>query len=179
MSHATHVNESRYTYEPVDLCNHMCVEACCSVLHVATHIWVTKHIRTSWSLRTDFSWASASFIRALSLLCVAVCCSVLQCVAVCCSVLQCVAVCLQWVAVCCSVLAVRCSALQCVAVHCGVSASFIGALSLLRGAVRYSVLQYNSVCCCCSLLQRVAVCCSVLQCARNVLQCVAVRCSAL
>jgi len=52
------------------------------------------------------------------LLCVAVCCSVLQCVAVCCSVLQCVAVCcsvLQCVAVC-SVLqcaAVRCSVLQC------------------------------------------------------------------
>ena len=47
------------------------------------------------------------------LLCVAVCCSVLQCVAVFCSVLQCVAVCcsvLQCVAVCCSVL-------QCVAVH--------------------------------------------------------------
>jgi len=34
------------------------------------------------------------------LLCVALCCSVLQCVAVCCSVLQCVAVC--------------CSVLQCV-----------------------------------------------------------------
>ena len=35
------------------------------------------------------------------LLCVAVCCSVLQDVAVCCSVLQCVAVMLQCVAVCC------------------------------------------------------------------------------
>jgi len=48
----------------------------------------------------------------VSVLCVAVCCSVLQCVAVCCSVLQC--------------LAVSCSVLQCVAqcverecLHCG------------------------------------------------------------
>jgi len=42
-----------------------------------------------------------------ALLCVAVCCSVLQYVAACCSVLQCVAVCcsvLQRVEACCSVL---------------------------------------------------------------------------
>ena len=51
----------------------------------------------------------------LSVLCVAVCCSMLQYVAVCCSMLQYVAVCcsmLQYVAVCCSVL-------QCVAVCFG------------------------------------------------------------
>jgi len=51
------------------------------------------------------------------LLCVVVCCCLLDCVAVCCSVLQCVAVCcsvLQCVAVC-------CSALQCVAVCLGYS----------------------------------------------------------
>ena len=47
------------------------------------------------------------------LLCVAVCCSVLQCVAVYCSVLQCVAVC--------------CSVLQCVAVCCSMSMSAIKA----------------------------------------------------
>jgi len=75
---------------------------------------------------------------ALSVLHVAVCCSVLQCVAVCWSVLQCVAVC--------------CSVLQCVAVcrsvlHCV--------------AVCYSVLRFAV---CCSVAQCVAVCCSVLQC---------------
>ena len=48
---------------------------------------------------------TVSYCVLCMLLCVAVCCSVLQCVAVCCSVLQCVAVCcrlLQCVAVCCS-----------------------------------------------------------------------------
>jgi len=70
------------------------------------------------------------------MLCVTVCCSVLQCVAVCCSVLQCVAVCgsvLQCVAVCGTVLrcvavcgsVLQCDAVcgsvwQCVAVRCGV-----------------------------------------------------------
>ena len=53
---------------------------------------------------------------AVTLQCVAMCCSVLQCAAaVCCSVLQCVAVCcnvLQCAAMCCSVLQ------QCVAVCC-------------------------------------------------------------
>jgi len=78
-----------------------------------------------------------------AVVCVAVCCSVLQCVAVCCSVLQRVQTC-KCVAdmhecgrgSCCSVL-------QCDAVCC-------------------SVLQYVAVCC--SGLQWVAVCCSVLQC---------------
>jgi len=70
------------------------------------------------------------------LLCVAVCCGVLQCGAVCCSVLQCVAVCcsvLQCVAVCCSSL-VCCSVLQCVAVCC----------SLLQ-SVRRASLIFNLV----------------------------------
>jgi len=57
------------------------------------------------------------------LLCVAVCCSVLQCVAVCCSVVQCVAVCYRVL----QCVTVRCSALQCV-------------------AVCYSVLQCVAVC---------------------------------
>ena len=81
----------------------------------------------------------------IHMMCVAVCCGVLQCVVVCCSVLQCVAVCcsmLQCVAGCCSVL-------QCVAVCC-------------------SVLQCSvaTVCCCShTVLQRVAaiMCFSVLQ----------------
>jgi len=68
------------------------------------------------------------------LLCLAVCCSVLQCVAVCCNVLQCVALCctvLHCVAACCSVL-------QCVALCCRV---------LLRGAVWRSVAQCGAVWC--------------------------------
>ena len=84
---------------------------------------------------TAVQWAEACLI-AVSLPCVAVCCSVccsvLQCAVVCCSVLQCAAVCrsaLQWA-----------------------STSSI-AVSLPRVAV------------CCGVLQCVAVCCSVLQCA--------------
>ena len=73
------------------------------------------------------------------IMCVAVCCSVLQCVAVCCSVLHCVTVCGS---VC---YCECCGMLQCVAVSvdsCEVSPSY---------HVR------------CSVLQRVAACCSVLQ----------------
>jgi len=111
--------------------------------------------------------------------CVAVCCRVLQCVVTgCCSVLQC-CVCvwqfmfcsvLQYVAVCCSMLlqgvvtcyklhsavymyggscgAVCCSVLQCVVAGC---------CSVLQRCVcRWYVM-------CCSILQSVAVCCSVLR----------------
>jgi len=88
------------------------------------------------------------------------CCSVLQCVAVCCSVLQCVAVCcsvcfsmLQYVAVCCS----YCSVLNC---KDAVIAELEGALLCC------SVLQCVAVCCVCrSVLQYVAVCYNLLQCA--------------
>ena len=47
-------------------------------------------------------WRRYQTCGCIAVLCVAVCCSVLQCVAVCCSVLKCVAVC--------------CSVLQCVVV---------------------------------------------------------------
>ena len=121
--------------------------------------------------------------------CVAVCCSVLQCVAVCCSVLQCDAVCcslLQSVAVCCSLLqsvAVCCSLLQSVAVCCNVFQCVPVCSSVLqcaewgiflwmrsgralRSALNQSselcgVAQYPCVAVCCSVLQCVAVCCSV------------------
>jgi len=89
------------------------------------------------------------------LLCVAVCCCVLQSVAVCCSLLLCVAVCccvLQSVAVCCNLLlcvAVCCCVLQSVAVCCSL---------LLCVAVCCCVLQ--SVAVCCSLSLCVAICCS-------------------
>ena len=55
-------------------------------------------------------------------LCVAVCCIVLQCVAVCCSVLQCVAVC--------------CSVLQCVAECCRVLQSVaVGGVNMILEAI--------------------------------------------
>ena len=63
------------------------------------------------------SWRVLGLSNVLyAVVCVAVCCSVLQCGAVCCSVVQCGAV---W----CSVLqcgAVWCSVVQCVAVCCSV-----------------------------------------------------------
>jgi len=109
--------------------------------------------------------------------CDAVCCSVLQCVAVCCSVIQCVAACcsvLQCDAVCCSALqcvVVSHSVLQCNAVYCSMHAACVH-------TVYYSVLQCVAVNC--SVLQCVAVHCSVSQCVAvycSVLQCVAVYCS--
>ena len=59
-----------------------------------------------------FSEMLAVWVVGVSLLCVAVCCSVLQCVAMCCSVLQCAAVCY-------SVLQCAARVLQCVDVCCG------------------------------------------------------------
>jgi len=97
--------------------------------------------------------------------CVAVCCSVLQCVAVCCTILQCVAVC-------CSVLhniAVCCSVLQCVAV-CDKRQNSSYPSHADKHALSHVVygsevlLVFNVESCSSSVLQRVAVCCSVLQC---------------
>jgi len=94
--------------------------------------------------------------------CVAVCCSVLQCIAVCCNVLQCAAEHAQASAqggcqVCCCVLrcvAVCCGVLRCVAVCCRACANWF--LRRMTGTiVRGSVLQH------------VAMCCSVLQGMRN------------
>jgi len=170
-----------------------CVAVCCNVLQcVAVCCSVLAHLQSP---------------TCLGLWYVAVCCSVMQCVAVCCSVLQCIAVTcsvMQCATVCCSVLqygAVRCSVLQCVALcrhicvlQCGakfdlqwiLKLKFVGLFCLVsvkrdvrtwaypqsspsvscsvvqRVAVCYSVLQ--CVTACCSVLQRVAVCYSVLQC---------------
>jgi len=104
--------------------------------------------------------------------CVAVCCSVLQCVAVCCCMLQCAAVCcsvLQSVAVCCRVLqcvAVCCSVLQCVAVCCAWTITYV---NLYTQKHTKNTCTYNYVHA------------SQWQCGalRILLQCVAVRCSAL
>jgi len=93
-----------------------------------------------------------------------VCCIVLQCVAVCCSVSQCIAVCcgvLQYVAVCCQHVK-NPKSQQYVAVYCNVQSSqTYHAQALQRVAMCCSVLQCVAVCC--SVLQYVAVCCSVLQ----------------
>ena len=116
------------------------------------------------------------------LLCVAVCCSVLQCAAgvhirvrpVCdgramevrvCGVMQCVAVCcgvLQYVAMCCSVL-------QCVALCCSVLQCVVGIRIRVRPlgdgraieVCECGVMQCAAVRC--SVLQYVAECCSVMQ----------------
>jgi len=158
-------------------------------------------------------------------------CSVLQCVAVCCSVLQCVAVCCSasrdytelvsregllailltapemragdtWRASASSNAVVCCSVLQCVALCFSVHEKIHGISNVKNVPVfscefacfrlfnYYSVLQCVAVCCSvllcvvvyCSMLQCVAVCCSVLQCVAvwcSVLQCVAVWCSVL
>ena len=67
-------------------------------------------------VRVNMHIYSETYIQSVSpLVCVAVCCNMLQCVEVCCSVLQ------QCVAACCRVLqcaVVRCRVLQCVAVCC-------------------------------------------------------------
>ena len=98
----------------------------------------------------------------------------LQFVAVCCSVLQCV----SWASV---------PALQCVAVRCRVLLCVTGCRNMLAMHCKLKLVSYL----CCSLLQRVAVCRSLLQCAAlsfgvsvssisvPVLHFAAVRCSAL
>jgi len=130
--------------------------------------------------------------------CVAVCCSMLQCVAVCCSVLQCVAL---WHkcdtarhsrlsilsdrdAVCCSMLqfvAVCCNRVPMIlqishATHKMSNVTHIpGENDQARFHLDFTldgIISFN-------VLQHVAACCSVLQCAVVMLQCVAVCCSVL
>jgi len=81
---------------------------------------------------------------------------------------------LQCVAVCCSVL--QYVAVCCVAV-CDKRTKFHLRFITERSLIRYSVLQCVAVCC--SVLQCVAVCCSVLQCVAvccSMLQCVVLQC---
>jgi len=118
--------------------------------------------------------------RYCTLLCVIVCCSVLQCVAVCCSIPYCQYVDQQSqqhppphqrVAACCSVLqcvAVCCSVLLCVTVCCSVLQRVAACCSLpyCQYVDRQSQQHpppHQCVAACCSVLQCVAVCCSVLQ----------------
>jgi len=81
--------------------------------------------------------------------CGAVCCSVLQRVAVCCSVLQCVADPLE-----------KCPAMCCRSSGKKKNCQFMGV-----GTVKIMVFMNLMLQCVAVSLQRVAVCCSVLQCA--------------
>jgi len=113
--------------------------------------------------------------------CVAICCRLLQCgAAVCCSVLQ------QCVAVCCSVLVFVCSQAEmkksvvlgprcvvpCVAVCCSVLQQLCSVLQCVILWVIHMFAARNEKECIAWTKVRVAVCCSVLQ-------CVAVHCSVL
>ena len=105
---------------------HTPIHTCVHATHVHEQTTAFTHVH----VYAVYIYTYTDFVDLLDtktgLICVAVCCSVLQCVAVCCSVLQRVAVCcsvLQCVAVCCSILqcVVVCSSvLQCVAVCCRV-----------------------------------------------------------
>jgi len=155
-----------------------CIVVCCSVLHchvlqcVAVRCSTLKRART-FGTRSDVAVFCSVLQRA------AACCSVPQRVAVCCSVLQCVAL-PQHVAVCCSVL--RCACFSSTILNA------IREIDCVEDIVHLYEIKNRSGC---SVLQCVAVCCSVLQCVENivhlyeiknrsgcsVLQCVAVCCS--
>jgi len=103
--------------------------------------------------------------------CVAVCCSVLQCLAVCCSVLQCVAACcsvLHCVALCRNVLqspVVSYNVLQCVAVYCSLLQRVMTHRDMTQSThQRCSVPEVSASHLTNILVERVALCCSVLQC---------------
>jgi len=149
---------------------------CNTLQHTATHC--NNNVKSRVFVDTRRPWPLRCCCSVLR--CFALCCSVLQCVAVslwtlkelcghsktlrlrclrccCCSVLQCMDTRRPWpLRCCCRVLqcaAVHCSVLQCVAVRC-VLYSY---LEQLLG----SLLQCVAVCC--SMWQCGAVCCSMLQ----------------
>jgi len=143
----------------------MCVAVCCSVLQcvaVCCSVPSVWHGWYVWSVCQHTNIFVTSVWRAWQ-----ACCSVLQCVAVCCSVLQCVAVC--WSHLC----DVRDKRALCVACVTGVTTH----LDIFRWHVCHIcvpcvacamihlsrwVLQHCTEFA--SMLQYVAVCCSVLQC---------------
>ena len=141
-----------------------CVAVCCSVCY---NVCVTMCCSICCSGLRAHHPPLASFSM---LQCVAVCCSVLQCVAVYCSVLHCAS---QSVAACVAVVRTHTALLQHAAVCCSV-------------CYNVSVTTCCSMCCsgsrahhpplaCCSVLQCVAVYCSVLHCAsQSVAACFAV-----
>jgi hypothetical protein len=146
-----------------------CVAVCCSVLQCVA---VCCSVLQCVAVRCSVLQCVTVYCSVLQ--CVAVCCSVLQCVAVCCSVLQCVTLCcsvLQCVAVCCRVL--QCvfrmfsECFQCVAVGRSLSCALFASCYLAHArshTLSHSVLLIPQPRCavCCSVLQRVAVCSTVL-----------------
>jgi len=141
--------------------------------HTATHCNTLQQSATSCNTLQRTVCALSRILRAvlhahIRAQLIAGCCSVLQCVAVCCSALQCVAACcsvLQRVALSCSVLhclaqthARRRTATSCLMVELNKRA-FVTCKScsfLARGSCHKRAGK--------SVLQCVAVCCSVLQC---------------
>jgi len=105
---------------------------------------------------------AATCVEVACVLCVAVCCRVLQCVAVCCSAAGDSGVgghCRGCMCVVC------CSLLQCVALCCSAAGNPVGGghvCGVCMCVVCCSVLQHVVVCC--GVWQCVAVCCIVLQC---------------
>ena len=119
-------------------------------------------------------------------MCVAFCCSALQCVAVCCSVLLCVAVCCRTYAEDSPTQILLMYHMQHTATHCNYTAPHATHIHLQMSHVQHETLRFLFL----TLLQCVAVCCSVLQWVQNlaihipylvavccsVLQCVALCC---
>jgi len=158
-----------------------CVAVCCSVLQCVS---VCCSVLQCEQLHLEvYGWRGIEYVdlARMMLQCVVVCCSVLQCVAMCCGA-SCGVVTrgrlrLAWyrmrksgkhdVAVCCSVsCSVSCSGI--VAVCCSVAVCHSGACGSLLlawdGIENLGRTMLQCVAVCCSVLQCVAVCCSVLQC---------------
>jgi len=135
-----------------------CVAACSSLLQCVVLQCVAFTSISNLSLPPPMSQCVE-----VCLLCVAVCCSVLQCVAVCCSVLQCVILqvfesrliptCLLC-HLCCSALHCICCALQCVVLQF-IAVASDSIVSLLSPVLQCDALYLLCVAVCC-----VTICCS-------------------
>jgi len=146
-----------YIYTNAYICIHICM---CVCIYTGRHgvlgeADVAEEAAFESAAKSDMtllrvSGPSENDYEVVSMLCVAVCCRVLQCVAGCCSVLQCVAGC--------------CRVLPCIVASHDAAERFRAFRERLQGSqyvVCCRVLQGVAVCC--SLLQDVAVCCRVLQ----------------
>ena len=143
----------------------ICVAVCCSALQCTSNIFAVCFSVTQ-CVAVRCSAMQCVAVRCSAMQCVAVRCSAMQCVAVCCSAMQCVAVhlrysdcALQYVLQC---VEVRCSALQRVAARCI-------ALQYVAVHLMYPYCILQGVVMCCSVLHRVAVRHSMLQCTSGIL----------
>ena len=122
-----------------------CVAVCCSVL---------QHMNTSHVARLleAVTYVQCGAVRCSALPCVAMCCRVSQCVAVCRSVSQCVAVC------------------RSVLRHMDTGGKIPGVVCCIEFAYVTRLLEaiphVQCVAVCCSVLQSIGTCCSVLHRAR-------------